>query len=191
MARRDASTDSFFGIDPLIGNVSDNEMAPGPFGAGFAIGNGFVTGDASAYYFTSEVSADGGLYASDGGTQPKDQAVFVTHRTNGVFDSNSLIAHDESFWIDNPVLSADELTMYVSTMAPNGSPRHIAVMTRSDKAVAFGPGVRLHELDSAEGEYPTRLSSDQCRLYITRFVDGQADGSSPPVRRDVGLRCRW
>jgi len=172
-ARRDASTNGFFGIDPLIGTVSDTDTIPGGFGAGFALGDGFVNGDASAYYFVSRLAPDGGLAATDGGSSP--QAIFVTHAAAGIFNSYALVARDDASWMDNPVLSADELTMYVSTRASYSASPHVAVMTRSDAQAPFGPPVQLHELDSTDGEYPTWVSPDQCRLYLTRVVDGHGD----------------
>jgi hypothetical protein len=54
-------------------------------------------------------------------------------------------------------------------------------MTTSDNFGALTPS---HELDSTEGEYPTWISPDQCRLYLTRTVGGQTDiymaSRSPP-----------
>jgi hypothetical protein len=47
--------------------------------------------------------------------------------------------------------------------------------TRAATSEAFGPLAPIHELDSTEGEYPTWISVDQCRLYMTRKVAGKSN----------------
>jgi hypothetical protein len=41
--------------------------------------------------------------------------------------------------------------------------------------VPFGSMTPIHELDSADGEYPSWISPDRCRLYLTRRVNGHWD----------------
>jgi hypothetical protein len=45
-------------------------------------------------------------------------------------------------------------------------------MTTAD---AFGTPTAVSELDSVDGEYPTWLSPDECRLYFTRLNGDQSD----------------
>jgi hypothetical protein len=65
--------------------------------------------------------------------------------------------------------------MFVSTTTTTSPVPHIQSATRATTSDNFGALTPSHELDSAEGEYPTWLSPDQCRLYLTRNVGGQTD----------------
>lgn len=72
-----------------------------------------------------------------------------------------------------PVLSNDGRTVYFTS---NRSGEHdIWVATRDDTASRFGPPRSVSEVNTAEMEYPSWLSPDQCRLYIVR-------GSGSPTK---------
>lgn len=183
LAQRDSGATDFAGMKPMLVDI-ETQQRMGPFGGGTAIGDGFVTRDAGAYYFVSQVTADGGLYArtADPDATPLGQSVFVIYPAHpaepppNAFGTPPLrVATDATLIIDNPVLTEDELTMFVSTTTANDPIAHVQFATRTSPTDAFGPLTPLHELDSAEGEYPSWISPDRCRLYLTRTVGGQSD----------------
>jgi hypothetical protein len=176
---RDGGT-SQFGVGETI---SDWVIAPGPFGAGYSIGDGFVTSDGLRYYAVGLTTQDGGgpVFVEAGTAN----AIFLVARPGlGTFEMFGaetpfagplFVPSDPSILVDNPVLSNDELTMFVSTTTTTSPVPHVQRTTRATTSDNFGPLSPSHELDSAEGEYPTWLSPDQCRLYLTRAVGGQTD----------------
>jgi hypothetical protein len=183
------------GLDGFTGDVlilsSDQTSGPGPFGAGFSVGDGFVTSNGLTYYAVGLETRDGGgpTPVIDAGLT---NAIFVISRTTsalgdmfgGPFAGPILVPSDPTILVDNPVLSSDELTMFVSTTSTTSPVPHVQSSTRATTSDDFGPLTPSHELDSAEGEYPTWISPDQCRLYLTRTVGGQTDiymaSRSPP-----------
>jgi hypothetical protein len=82
---------------------------------------------------------------------------------------------DPSTFVDHPIVTSDELTLYLATSTPNDPVLHIETATRATVDEPFGALTPVHELDSTEGESPTWISPDRCRLYITRKVGGQWD----------------
>lgn len=162
----------------------------GPFGVGgFAFGDGFVTWSGNAYYFAGLTSDDGGLSGgynplNDSGTPPTGQAIFVARPTHlddptscygCVPNSVTRLTAEATLLLDNPVTTADELTMYASATTSSDPTSHVYVATRAstnDPFIGFTP---VHELDSSEGEYPSWISPDRCRLYLSRRVGGQWD----------------
>jgi hypothetical protein len=148
--------------------------------------HGFVTADAGAYYFVTRLEADGGFSSLEYGDQylgdaSLPQAVFATHQSL-VGARNSfgpqpiaLTSPASSMVLDNPIVSVDERTLYVSVTTASQSVPHIYAAQRDSATSSFGNFVALPELDSAEGEYPTWASPDGCRLYFTRVVNGQTD----------------
>jgi hypothetical protein len=62
-----------------------------------------------------------------------------------------------------PVLSADELTLYYSL---DNNTQDVYATTRPSKAEAFGPGVPVANVNSAANDKPVALTSDGCILYI-------------------------
>ncbi len=171
---------SQFGIGETI---SQWAIAPGPFGAGFSIGDGFVTSDGLKYYAVGLTTQDGGgpVFVEAGTAN----AIFVIARPGlGTFEMFGattpfvgpiFVPNDPTVLVDNPVLTTDELTMFVSTTTTTSPVPHVQSATRASTNANFGPLTPSHELDSAEGEYPTWISPDQCRLYLTRTVGGQTD----------------
>lgn len=147
---------------------------PGPFGMGEAYGDGFVTSDAGAYYFLGpdDGGADAG-YRMLVGHHPISDAAPYAATFDGI--EPLVVPHDPATIVDNPVVTSDELTIFVSTRSAADPVQHIAFATRATTSDPFGPLTQLHELDSAEGEYPSWISVDRCRLYMTRKVGGQWD----------------
>jgi len=151
----------------------------GPFGAGRTAGDGFVTPGGGAYYlaYSPYQYQDDGGFQSDGGG-PLD-SIYVIHTVDPPMFGPPLdpvyVPADATMVVDNPVLTADELTMYLSATSAQGPVPHVYVASRSKVDDPFGSLRPLHELDSAEGEYPSWISADGCRLYITRTVSGQRD----------------
>ena len=165
----------------------------GPFGPPLdfrplrqSFGDGFVTEDGGAWYFASLITDDGGLSKGSCGspdaTAPSGQALFVAHPpVDGPVDPPAFetapvrLTSDPSLLLDNPVLTDDELTLYASATTASDATPHVYVATRATTADTFGAFTPLHELDSPEGEYPSWVSADQCRLYLSRKVGGQWD----------------
>ncbi len=156
----------------------------GPFGAASrSIGDGYVTSDGGSYYFTALTDTDGGIWLGgcpDGGPSASGQALFVAN-SFGVdtippgFSGPAVRITATSTLVDNPALTEDELSAYVSVTSAQDSTPHIALMTRASLDTQFESAAPLHELDSPEGEYPTWISPDRCRLYFSRRVGGQWD----------------
>jgi hypothetical protein len=173
------------GLNDFV-NYNDLQLTTynGSFGAGFNVGDGFVTSDSLRYYVVGLETDDGGGPARtvDAGIT---NAIFITSRlppsstmpidSFGPFTGSVFAPSDPTVLVDNPVLSSDELTMFVSTTSTTTTVPHIQSSTRATTGDRFGILTPSHELDSAEGEYPTWISPDQCRLYLTRTVGGQTD----------------
>jgi len=164
---------------------------------GWSVGDGFVTSDGLRYYAVGLETADGGGPAISTDEQTDaglivhssieagiTNAIFITpgamsspyaYTFSSTFNGPIFVPSDLTVLVDNPVLSSDELTMFVSTTSTTSPVPHIQSATRASMSANFGPLTPSHELDSAEGEYPTWISPDQCRLYLTRTVGGQTD----------------
>ena len=190
----DAAADFGYGI-PLFDVQVQAFNDVGKFGIGFGAGDGFATRDGLGYYFVGPTVIDAGSSSdgSVGDAAPNDGAIddsgsesgsltygiFASSeptRSAGFFSAAPVFApSDPAILVDDPVLSSDELTMFVSTTSATSAVPHIQSATRATTSDNFGPLTPSHELDSAEGEYPTWLSPDQCRLYLTRTVGGQTD----------------
>ena len=155
---------------------------PGAYGIGSSIGDGFATPEGHGYYFMGPANE----YDDAGIGSPR---VFHSRWTQNLDDAGTSLVNDyvaaqttvpvlitdPSITADNPVPTSDELTLYVSTTDATSSVPHIQVATRASTSDSFGALTPVHELDSAEGEYPSWISPDQCRLYVTRKVGGQYD----------------
>lgn len=166
------------------GNTGAVPSFSGP--EGYDYFHGYVTADAGSYYFVSRLEPDGGFTEWSWGDQnlqpdaaPRQQAIFSTHQAGPKLDSFGAdpveVAADSTLFLDNPVLSFDELGLYVSATTANDPIPHVLFASRATTSDAFGPLTPVHELDSPEGEYPSWLSPDGCRLYLTRVVGGQRD----------------
>jgi hypothetical protein len=88
-----------------------------------------------------------------------------------------------------PVITLDETTLY---FAREGADRNIWVSTRATPSDAFGLAVEVTELNTANDEFPSWVSDDQCRLYFVsnRFAgaDGGADAGAASYRLWVAER---
>lgn len=72
-----------------------------------------------------------------------------------------------------PVVSADERTIYfASDRAGVPGVRSIWVATRDAPGADFGAPSLVPELSSNSDDYPTWLSADECRIYLTSNRDG-------------------
>jgi hypothetical protein len=181
LSTRDAAADTFPGSSAML--FVQGATSLGRFGIGAAVGDGFTTSDGLSYYFIGPTGLDAGNDSAvhDAGleTGVASDSVFVSAETtigSGFYLANSVfVPTDPTVLVDNPVVSSDELTMFVSITSTTTPVPHIQSATRATTSDAFGTLLPFHELDSAEGEYPTWISPDQCRLYLTRSVGGQAD----------------
>ncbi len=72
----------------------------------------------------------------------------------------------------DPVLSADELTMFYST----GFAIDVLVSTRASKADMFGTGIPVANVNSAANDVPVALTNDGCVLYISSLRSGGIGG---------------
>jgi hypothetical protein len=142
---------------------------------GWDWGDGYVTADTAGYYVVAPTPADAG-----GGYR-----IVMSRRIPGADDAGDpnefhtltsvYVPPDPATFVDHPIVTADELTLYLATTAPNDTVPHIQTATRASIDEPFGPLTPLHELDSPGGEYPTWISVDQCRLYFTRNIGDRGD----------------
>jgi Tol biopolymer transport system component len=116
-------------------------------------GGPYVIPDGSALYFHSLRSGNYDIYR-----------VPVTASGLGTPEAISLdTALDE--WV--PVVSPDELTIYFRRDTGDGSPMGIWMATRAAVADAWGPPIRLPELDTPYPVLdPMWISPDGCRIYL-------------------------
>ena len=174
-----SSGGSFFGI---ILEASNAGLPPGRYGVGYSIGDGFATPDRHGYYFVGPANEydDSGtgsarIYSARWSQDLEDAGTNLLDDFIGAQTHVPVLTTDPSVAVDNPVPTSDELTLYVSTTSTTSLVPHIQVATRLSTSGSFGALTPIHELDSAEGEYPSWISVDQCRLYVTRKVGGQYD----------------
>jgi len=105
------------------------------------------------------------MHAATRGTTP---SIFTDARDASAIDN-----------VFNPVLSADELTLYSS----NGFGNDVLFATRTDTNARFGAGAPLDGVNSAANEWPLFLSSDQCSLYLASARPGGLGGMDIWVAR--------
>lgn len=74
---------------------------------------------------------------------------------------------------EDPVVSADERTLYFSAPPLAGGPADIWTTSRPDPAQPFGTPHVVTELDTSNVERPTWISQDGCRLYFVTNRTGQ------------------
>jgi hypothetical protein len=65
----------------------------------------------------------------------------------------------------NPTLTADGLALYFSRMV--GTSKDVFVARRATLADPFGPATKIEELSTAQQEWPSWISADECVLYLT------------------------
>jgi hypothetical protein len=197
-----ASVDDDFGAvtEDLLGainSVAGSEYSAAPTADGLilyfhrqnAMGIGVEVstrgGTTTAFGASSGVTVDGpGLddaltpfISSDGQTLYwLDFAVFRLHAaTRGGTPSIFTNARDAST-IDNvynPVLSADELTLYSS----NGMGDDVLAATRADRNTPFGAGTPVNNVNSASDDWPVYVTSDDCVMYLASNRTGGLGGT--------------
>lgn len=81
-----------------------------------------------------------------------------------------------------PVVTLDDRFLYHNRLADGGAQNDIWVSRRAKPGDAFPESVRVGELSSDEDDYPSWVSDDHCRLYLTssRPVPGRAPDASAP-----------
>lgn len=147
----------------------------GPFGAGSIGGDGIVTSDGGAYYYASLVDSGAPDGALDGVFVASGFPSTVGHYTYYTSSRPVFLPTDTTTFVDNPIVTIDELTLFASTVTTSEPVRHVSVAVRGAVSDPFGPLRPVHELDSTDGEYPSWISPDGCRLYLTRIIGGQRD----------------
>lgn len=160
--------------------------------ANFGIPNPVANVNSTAFDVEPMLSSDGlTLYfASNRPDENGPYQVFHTMRSQGgSFGTPSLVglAGEAS----GPVLSRDGLTIYFSSERAGGGTgkRNIWVAKRSTLNDGFGAPVAVSELNNTEmnvSSTPNWISSDGCRLYLSRFTSGVGSRvfvASRPERR--------
>jgi Tol biopolymer transport system component len=127
----------------------------------------FVTGD--GMYFASTRAGLPDLYFA-----PRAGAGFGT--PVALTDVNSEVADEV------PVASADGRALYFSAAdrgltggTTKGHGTDVWIATRSAPGATFGSPAPVTELATSDGEYPTWLSDDNCRLYYVTTRSGTHD----------------
>ena len=141
-----------------------------PFGAlqnvpminGASTGNDsdpFITADGRVLYFASDRGGNLGLYRSV--------------QTGGVFSAPELVMGtnlDSVSAEGTPVLSEDELTLYLASTRRGGLANpDIFHATRATLQDPFSEPKIVNELASTDPDIPSWLSPDGCELYFTRY----------------------
>lgn len=120
----------------------------------------FITADGRVLYFSSDRSGNYALYRSvkNGSAFSAPELVMGTN-----LDSTS----DDI----TPVLSEDELTLYLASARLGGKGMvDVFLATRATAQDPFGLPVAVTELNSSDPDIPSWLSADGCELYFTRFT---------------------
>lgn len=83
----------------------------------------------------------------------------------------------------SPVVTADERTIYFSSMRAGTQLRDVFVADRALPSEAFGVPRRVAELSTDTNDEPSWLSADGCRIVI-------ASGGTSDARADIYLATR-
>jgi hypothetical protein len=83
-----------------------------------------------------------------------------------------------------PVPNADGTILYFGSSRedPNGTRLDVYMARRASPAVPFEPPTKIPGLDTPGDEYPSWLSPDGCRLYITKQIDKNRWGAYVSAR---------
>ncbi|MBL8608933.1 MAG: PD40 domain-containing protein [Myxococcales bacterium] len=81
-----------------------------------------------------------------------------------------------------PVVTLDDRFLYHNRPGDGGAQNDVWVSRRAKPGDAFPESTRVAELSSADDDYPSWVSGDHCRFYLTssRPVPGRALDASPP-----------
>ena len=121
----------------------------------------FITPSGSALYFARRTNAE----------VPSPADLFVGYMTEAerfttpvpLPELNTVEASETA-----PMLSADGLYLYFASDRPGGKGKHdVYVASRADTEASFGPAAPVHEVNSPEDDFPSWISADHCRLYLS------------------------
>jgi hypothetical protein len=130
-------------------------------------GDPFVAPTGERVYFTARPGDNFDLFMAsvpDGGT-----ANFAA-RTAAPFTNVNTTDNETG-----PVLTGDELTIFYGQSATTeGAVRHVWMAKRPTKDEAFAAGAEVTELSTPNGESPTWVSPDGCRIYLSSNHEGDA-----------------
>ena len=104
-----------------------------------------------------------------------DFAVFRLHQAQRGSQHYTFTGGRDASSIDNvynPVLSADELSLYWS----NGMGDDVLISTRASASGTFGPGAPVDGVNSAADDWPVFLTEDGCLLYLASARAGGLGG---------------
>jgi hypothetical protein len=149
-ASRAAIGTDFSGVGAITSlNSTANDVQP------------FLLAGGGEIYFSSNRSGDYDLYRAMGNGGSYSAPTPVQ-------ELNSATASDQ-----NPVGSADDLTIVFSSDRPGGAGKQdIWIATRSSLATTFGAPSDLAGVNTAGNDSPAWLSVDGCRLYLQSDVSG-------------------
>jgi hypothetical protein len=125
--------------------------------------------------FEPFVTADGMYFGSTRAGLPD---LYFAPRAGGGFGTPIALTEVNSDVADEvPVASLDGRALYFSS-ADRGTKGHgtdVWIATRSAPGATFGSPAPVAELATTDGEYPTWLSDDNCRLYYVTSRSGTHD----------------
>ncbi|MFI5301054.1 MAG: TolB family protein [Polyangiales bacterium] len=119
-------------------------------------GTPYVSNDGSELWLATNRAGSIDVYRAHAEGTGFGAAESVTELNSSASDEN------------NPVLMADGLTIYFASNRTGTSQVYVA--HRATMASAFGAPTVVSEVNSSDANYPSWISADGCRLYITRFV---------------------
>jgi hypothetical protein len=110
-------------------------------------------------YLASDLAGNYGLYRSA--------------KVNGAFATPTVVSGvnlDTPAAENNPVVTADELTLFFASTRPGGTGNHdIYEARRASVADGFGAPIELAGLNTTADDGPNWISPDGCNLYFSRF----------------------
>jgi len=121
----------------------------------------WISADGDVLYFNSERTGN--------------SEIFVTERgPGGAFEEPVLVGElNTEETEDFPILSEDGLSIFFASARAGGvGESDIWTAKRSTLDDGFGAPTNVDELNTIEDEHPGWLSSDGCRLYLIRVVEG-------------------
>jgi hypothetical protein len=140
-----------FGMSAPVSGITSSDVLVSERGP-------FVTSMGRELYFTRRNANDAEIYRAT--------------RTNGAFQTPMPVTELNSAGLDSfATPSANGLTVYFASTraAPMAKGlQDIWIATRSSLTQPFGTPALVPELNSADAEYPTWVSADQCVLYLHR-----------------------
>lgn len=139
---------------------------PAPVNGGTYDAHPYVTPSGLVLYFVSTRGGNDDLYRA---TRSATNVPFVMD-TTGALAAVSSSAHD---WF--PVVTLDERTIYFASDRGSSGNLDVYVATRVSTSDPFSVATPVAELNTPAGEYPSWISEDGCRLYMTSDRAGSQD----------------